>query len=90
MDGITIHQEDHVRASHPIVICSTLTERGAQTTMEALAAGAVDIITKPKNRLKVLFGRINPAALQSIKSAARANVSRLRHCGHTHWSHSQS
>ena len=33
----------------PVIMCSTLTERGAATTLEALAAGASDYVTKPSN-----------------------------------------
>jgi two-component system, chemotaxis family, protein-glutamate methylesterase/glutaminase len=33
----------------PVIMCSTLTERGAMTTLEALAAGASDYVTKPSN-----------------------------------------
>lgn len=48
MDGITAVRELR-RAGHrqPIIMFSTLTERGAQATFEALAAGASDYMTKP-------------------------------------------
>jgi two-component system chemotaxis response regulator CheB len=41
-----------IRRSHPrlpIVMFSTLTERGASATLDALAAGASDYVTKPSN-----------------------------------------
>lgn len=50
MDGITAVRE--LRANgymRPIVMCSTLTERGAAATLDALAAGASDYVTKPSN-----------------------------------------
>jgi len=78
MDGITFTKKLMSEHPTPIVICSTLTERGAQTTMEALAAGAVDIITKPKVGLKNFLEESAQSLLHAIKSAARANVSRLR------------
>ena len=50
MDGITAVRE--LRAAgyrRPIIMCSTLTERGAAATLDALAAGASDYVTKPSN-----------------------------------------
>jgi two-component system chemotaxis response regulator CheB len=50
MDGITCVRE--VRKTNtrlPIVMFSTLTERGASSTLDALAAGASDYVTKPSN-----------------------------------------
>src|SRR6201996_3080123 len=52
MDGITFLKKVMQEKPTPVVICSTLTEKGAQTTMAAMAAGAVAIITKPKLGLK--------------------------------------
>ena len=45
MDGLTFLRKIMHERPTPIIICSTLTEAGAQTTLEALAAGAVAIIT---------------------------------------------
>ncbi len=50
MDGITAVRE--LRAAgyrRPIIMCSTLTDRGAAATLDALAAGASDYVTKPSN-----------------------------------------
>src|SRR5580698_9649088 len=52
MDGLTfLRHIMHARPT-PVVIFSTLTAAGAPTTIEALAAGAVTVITKPKLGLK--------------------------------------
>jgi two-component system, chemotaxis family, protein-glutamate methylesterase/glutaminase len=50
MDGVTAVR--HIRRKHPrlpVVMFSTLTERGAEATLDALAAGASDYVTKPAN-----------------------------------------
>lgn len=52
MDGITFLRKIMGERPTPVVICSTLTEKGAQATMEAMAAGAVAIVTQPKVGLK--------------------------------------
>ena len=61
----------------PVVICSTLTEKGAQTSLAALSAGAVAIITKPKLGLKQFLTDASDDLLLAVKSAARAKVGRL-------------
>lgn len=51
-----------LRKTHPrlpIVMFSTLTERGASATMDALAAGASDYVTKPANVGSVMESRQN-------------------------------
>lgn len=48
MDGLATLKELHARAPKlPVVMCSALTQRGAQVTIEALAAGASDYVAKP-------------------------------------------
>jgi len=77
MDGITFLKKIMHERPTPVVICSTLTEKGAHTTMEALAAGAVAIITKPKVGLKQFFSEASDELKSAVKAAASANVSRL-------------
>jgi two-component system chemotaxis response regulator CheB len=78
MDGITFLKKIMAERPTPVVICSTLTEKGAATTMAALAAGAVAIITKPKLGLKTFLQDSSNDVLSAVKSAARANVAQLR------------
>jgi two-component system chemotaxis response regulator CheB len=77
MDGVTFLRKLMHERPTPVVICSTLTEAGASTTIEALAAGAVTVITKPKIGLKQFLNESANELLAAIKMAARANVRRL-------------
>lgn len=77
MDGITFLRRIMNERPTPVVICSTLTEKGAKTTMEALAAGAVAIITKPKLGLKQFLSDASDELVSTVRTAARANVRRL-------------
>jgi two-component system chemotaxis response regulator CheB len=61
----------------PVVICSTLTAKAARTTMEAMAAGAVSIITKPKLELKQFLNDSADDLVAAVRAAACANVRRL-------------
>ena len=77
MDGITFLKRIMQERPTPVVICSTLTEKGAQTTMAALAAGAVSIITKPKLGLKQFLQDSSDELIAAVRSAAHANPKRL-------------
>jgi len=77
MDGITFLKKLMQEHPTPVVICSTLTETGAATTVEALSAGAVTIVTKPKVGLKQFLSESAEELTNIIRSAARVNVSRL-------------
>jgi len=77
MDGITFLKKIMSERPTPVIICSTLTEKGAQTSMAALAAGAVSIITKPKLGLKQFLADASEDLVSAVKAAARANVRRL-------------
>ena len=77
MDGITFLKKIMAEHPTPVVICSTLTEKGAETTMQALAAGAVTIVTKPKVGLKQFLEDAAGDITQAVKAAARANVANL-------------
>jgi two-component system chemotaxis response regulator CheB len=77
MDGITFLKLVMQQKPTPVVICSTLTEKGARTTMEAMAAGAVAIVTKPKMGLKQFLSDSADELIHAVRAAANANVRRL-------------
>lgn len=77
MDGITFLKMLMSERPTPVVICSTLTERGAATTMQALAAGAVSIVTKPQANLRQFLLESAEDLIAAIKGAARANLKRV-------------
>lgn len=74
MDGITFLKKIMAERPTPVVVCSSLAEKGAQATFEALAAGAVSIITKPKLGLKSFLEDSSNDIVQAVRSAARANM----------------
>lgn len=68
MDGISFLKKIMAERPTPVVICSSLAEKGAELSLNALAAGAVDIITKPQMGLKNFLEE----AASNIKSVVRA------------------
>jgi two-component system chemotaxis response regulator CheB len=77
MDGITFLKKLMAEHPTPVVICSSLTEKGAETTMQALAAGAVSIITKPKMGVKQFLSDASNDLVSAVQAAAQANMRRL-------------
>lgn len=74
MDGLTFLEKLMRARPMPVVMVSSLTERGCETTMRALELGAVDFVTKPK--VDVNSGTIELGAeiMEKVKTAARARV----------------
>jgi len=77
MDGITFLRKLMAERPTPVVVCSSLTEKGAETTLQALSAGAVSIITKPKMGVKQFLQDASNDLVEAVRSAARANIRRL-------------
>jgi two-component system, chemotaxis family, protein-glutamate methylesterase/glutaminase len=78
MDGITFLRKIMQERPTPVVICSSLTDKGARTTIDALAAGAVAVVTKPRLGLKQFLAESADELVRVVRTAARANVT-VRH-----------
>jgi two-component system chemotaxis response regulator CheB len=72
MDGLTFLRQ--IMASNPIptVICSTLSVEGSRVALDALSAGAVAVLAKPKLGLKQHLDDSRHEMIQTLKTAARA------------------
>ena len=81
MDGIAFLKRVMAERPTPVVICSTLTLKGGEATMQALAAGAVAIVTKPKIGVKAFLLDASSDLVQVVKAASKANVSNLLPAG---------
>ena len=76
MDGLTFLKKIMSQHPIPVIICSTLTESGSETTLRALEYGAVDIVTKPKIGTKQFLEESRIRLCDSVKAAARAKMRR--------------
>jgi two-component system, chemotaxis family, protein-glutamate methylesterase/glutaminase len=61
----------------PVVMVSTLTERGAEVTLKALELGAVDFVGKPKIGVADGLRQLGQDITEKIRMAAKARVARL-------------
>lgn len=80
MDGLTALSLIMAERPVPVVMVSSLTQKGALATFEALNLGAVDYIVKPDGTISLSIDRIGPDLIAKVRSAARA---RLRRKGST-------
>ncbi|NMC50028.1 MAG: chemotaxis response regulator protein-glutamate methylesterase [Desulfovibrio sp.] len=77
MDGLTFLRKIMTQHPLPVVICSTLTESGSETTLRAMEYGALDIILKPKLGTRQFLEESRIRICDSVKAAARAKMKRL-------------
>jgi two-component system chemotaxis response regulator CheB len=74
MDGLTFLEKLMAGHPMPVVMVSSLTEAGCQTTLRALELGAVDFIAKPKLDLREGMEAVAQDLIAKIKAAAMAKV----------------
>jgi two-component system chemotaxis response regulator CheB len=77
MDGITFLKKIMAEHPTPVIICSSLTQKGAETTMQALAAGAFTIFTKPSLGVKDYLSDASADLVSAVRAAAGARMSKL-------------
>jgi two-component system chemotaxis response regulator CheB len=76
MDGLTFLRKIMEVRPTPVVICSTLTQRNAEVSMEALASGAVSVIAKPETGLKKFIEDDGGDIVAAVRAAAAAGQRR--------------
>ena len=75
MDGITFLRKLMHQCPVPVIMCSSLTADGTETLMQALEAGAVDVILKPEVGVADHLSDARELIWLAVKGAARARVS---------------
>ncbi|MDH5367839.1 MAG: chemotaxis response regulator protein-glutamate methylesterase [Cyclobacteriaceae bacterium] len=76
MDGITFLQKIMSQHPIPVVVLSTLTEKGGELAIRALEYGAVEVITKPTVNTQNLLREAQVKLCDVIKAASKAKLSR--------------
>ena len=74
MDGVTFLRNLMRLRPMPVVMVSSLTDHGAEITLDALALGAVDYLPKPKIDLAATLGDYGDELIAKVKAAATARV----------------
>ncbi|WP_427911999.1 protein-glutamate methylesterase/protein-glutamine glutaminase [Ramlibacter sp. MMS24-I3-19] len=76
MDGLAFLERIMKLRPMPVVMISTLTERGAQTTLRALELGAVDFVAKPTLDVRAGLDELAREITGKLRAAARARIAR--------------
>ncbi len=77
MDGLTFLKKIMSQHPIPVVICSSLADEGALSTLQALEFGAVEIVTKPRLGTRQFLEDSRVILCQAVKAAAAARVRTL-------------
>ena len=76
MDGITFLREIMAERPTPVVICSSLAKKGCELSLQAMSAGAIDIITKPQLGVQGFLLETKQEFWQIIRGAAKAKLAK--------------
>jgi two-component system chemotaxis response regulator CheB len=77
MDGITFLKKVMSQHPIPVVICSSLAGNGAESALQALEHGAVEIVTKPQIGVRRFLEESRILLCQAVKAAAGARLRKL-------------
>ncbi|WP_079508447.1 protein-glutamate methylesterase/protein-glutamine glutaminase [Mesobacillus jeotgali] len=61
----------------PVVMLSSTTKEGADTTLQAIQAGAVDFVAKPSGSISIDLHKVKTELIEKVLSASKANLSKL-------------
>lgn len=75
MDGVAFLRKLMPQYPLPVVMVSALTQRGKQITLEAMEAGAVEVVTKPSANVAEGLSNMMQELRTKVKIASTANVS---------------
>jgi two-component system, chemotaxis family, protein-glutamate methylesterase/glutaminase len=78
MDGLTALSLIMAERSVPVIMVSSLTEKGALATFEALALGAVDYVAKPSGTISLTIDDIRKELVSKVRAAAKSKIKTTR------------
>jgi len=78
MDGVTFLRNLMRLRPMPVVMVSTLTQKGSEITLDALELGAVDFVSKPTVDIAHAFADYAEEIIAKVKVASKAHVRELR------------
>jgi two-component system, chemotaxis family, protein-glutamate methylesterase/glutaminase len=75
MDGLTFLRKLMTQHPIPVVVISSLTEKGTETALKALEYGAVEIVTKPQMNTREFIEESKIRLCDAVKAASKAHIS---------------
>ena len=77
MNGLACLDRIMLERPCPVVMLSSLTEAGAEATLEAIGLGAIDFYAKPRGAISLAIEKIAPELVEKVRAASFARVSRV-------------
>ncbi len=77
MDGLTFLEKVMTQHPIPVVICSSLTEKGSRSALRAMELGAVEIIAKPKMGTRTFLEESKVRICDAVYAASRARLNHI-------------
>jgi len=74
MDGLECLDRIMVQRPCPVVMVSSLTDEGADATLQALALGAVDFVPKPGGAVSLRMDAFAPTLVEKVRAATHAKL----------------
>ena len=74
MDGLSCLAKIMLESPRPVVMISSLTEEGAEATLEAMELGAVDFVAKPSGAISLEIDNLEPILVAKVRGAAKARI----------------
>ena len=78
MDGLTFLGKLMTENPHPVVMCSTLTQKSSEASVKALHLGAVEVVGKPTSNVKTELANQKKEIVDAIRAAANARLDRMK------------
>ncbi len=77
LDGLSALERIMRECPTPVIMLSSLTQQGSETTVKALTIGAVDFVPKPSGTISLDIYKVRDELVAKIKIAAKASVTNL-------------
>lgn len=77
MDGLATLDEILKRRPLPVIMCSSLTTRGADVTLDALDRGALDYVAKPEGGRPAVHAALREELVRKVRTMAGTDVRRM-------------
>lgn len=74
MDGLTFLKQINEQRPTPVIICSTIVQKGSSKLIDALRLGAAEIIEKPKANVSDMFITYKKDLMEKVRVVAQAKI----------------
>lgn len=77
MDGLTFLKKIMATRPTPVIICSSVAQKGSKNAIEAMSLGAVEVLGKPEYQVKNFFEDVHTQFVYAIRAAAKSKLKNI-------------